>query len=65
MIRAAARNALALAHEMAVASLALPVLGSGSAGMPEPRALELMLAALGQQNYPGRVLIVRHYGRNN
>jgi O-acetyl-ADP-ribose deacetylase len=60
MICGAARNALALAREMAIASLAFPVLGSGSGGLPELQALELMLATLGEQDYTGRVLIVRY-----
>jgi O-acetyl-ADP-ribose deacetylase len=60
LIRDAAHNALALARDQGFASLALPVLGSGSGGLSEQRALELMLAALGEQDYAGRVLIVRY-----
>ena len=63
LIRDAARNALALARDQGFTSLALPVLGSGSGGVPEQQALELMLAALGEQDYAGRVLIIR-YNRN-
>ena len=63
LIRDAAHNALVLARGRGFTSLALPVLGSGSGGLSEQRALELMLAALGQQDYAGRVLIVR-YRRN-
>ena len=60
IIRAAARNALSLAHDRGFASLAFPVLGSGSGGVEEHQALGLMLEALGEQGYDGRVLIVRY-----
>ncbi|MFL5806534.1 MAG: macro domain-containing protein [Roseiflexaceae bacterium] len=63
IIRAAVRNALALARDQAFASLAFPVLGSGSGGVHEQQALESMLAALGEQDYAGRVLIVRYRRR--
>jgi O-acetyl-ADP-ribose deacetylase len=63
IIHDATRNALGLARDHRFTSLAMPVLGSGSGGLPEQRALEVMLAALGEQDFAGRVLIVR-YRRN-
>jgi O-acetyl-ADP-ribose deacetylase (regulator of RNase III) len=60
VVRDSTRNALALARALGYASVAFPVLGSGSGGLPEKQALELMLATLNDQVYDGRVLIVRY-----
>jgi O-acetyl-ADP-ribose deacetylase (regulator of RNase III) len=45
-IRESVRNATALAAQQGFASLAFPVIGAGSGGFDEARALEVMLAEL-------------------
>jgi O-acetyl-ADP-ribose deacetylase (regulator of RNase III) len=60
IIRTAVANALALGQEQAFASIAFPVLGSGSGGMNEQQALAIMADALQALSYDGRVLIVRY-----
>jgi O-acetyl-ADP-ribose deacetylase (regulator of RNase III) len=59
-IRDAARNALALASAHGFVSIAFPVIGAGSGGMGEARALELLVAALEEAPFEGEVRVVRY-----
>lgn len=61
IIRTAVRNALTLAHEHTVTSIAFPVLGSGSAGLDEQTALTSMIDELHSLTYAGMVWIVRYH----
>lgn len=60
LISASVRSALALAQHHEFDSIAFPVLGSGSGGVPEPAALAVMTSTLQEVTYPGRVRIVRY-----
>lgn len=61
-VRASVRNALALARSRNFASIAFPVLGSGSGGLPEPVAARIIREELSSQAYGGRVVLVRFRG---
>lgn len=58
IIRAATLAALALAEQAGFPSLAFPVLGSGSGGVPEATALATMQAAIADAAFAGEVRIV-------
>lgn len=58
-IRTSVANAIALASEHDFASVAFPLIGSGSGGFDADRALALMCDALDALDYAGRVVIVR------
>ena len=64
IIGAATRNALALARDNAYISVAFPVLGSGSGGLPEELAIAAMMETLHEFPYDGYISIVR-YQRNS
>lgn len=61
-IRGSAHNALALATAHGFTSIAFPVIGAGSGGMGEERALALLLEALGEATFEGVVRVVRFVG---
>jgi O-acetyl-ADP-ribose deacetylase len=54
------RNALVLASEHQLQRVALPVIGAGSGGFGEARALELILRTLGELEVGGRATVVRY-----
>ncbi len=58
-IRQSAQNAMRIVNKKRVASVAFPVLGAGSGGLNESRALELLHDELSKIETPSRVLIVR------
>jgi O-acetyl-ADP-ribose deacetylase len=60
IIRSGVTNALALAAERGFASLAMPLLGSGTGGVPRPVAQSVTLVAANRSSFPGRVLVVVH-----
>ena len=59
-IRASFRNAIARAQEHGFRSLALPVLGSGSGGFPEERAVEILREEAAASEFDGRIVLVRY-----
>lgn len=61
-IRESARSALELAGRHGFASVAFPLIGAGTGGVGEERALELLRGAVEEHPYAGRVVLVR-YGR--
>jgi O-acetyl-ADP-ribose deacetylase (regulator of RNase III) len=65
VIRAAVQNVLALAQEQSFASIAFPVLGSGSGGVDEPRALTVMTEACHACPYQGLIRIVRYHSKQS
>jgi O-acetyl-ADP-ribose deacetylase (regulator of RNase III) len=58
-IRDSVRNALARAREYNYRTVAFPVIGSGSGGFDEARALELMVSALEAEGAYPEVTVVR------
>jgi O-acetyl-ADP-ribose deacetylase (regulator of RNase III) len=62
-IRESVANAIAIAREHDFASVAFPIIGSGSGGFSQHRALRLMCETLASLDYAGRVVIVRHSRR--
>jgi O-acetyl-ADP-ribose deacetylase (regulator of RNase III) len=62
-IQDSVRNAVELARSKGFRSIAFPVVGSGSGGCPQERALSLMLDALSTIDYEGRVVVVRYAKR--
>jgi len=59
-IRASVRNALALAWEKGYRSIAFPLIGSGTGGIPPGRVLAWMRDELDTIEYDGEVRIVRY-----
>ena len=59
-IRDSFRNAIVRAQENGYRSLALPVLGSGSGGFPEERAVEILCDEAARTEFDGRVVLVRY-----
>lgn len=59
-IRTSTINALSIAHEHGFASIALPLIGTGSGGFSPQRAEEVISAAARAHPYRGRVVIVRY-----
>jgi O-acetyl-ADP-ribose deacetylase (regulator of RNase III) len=58
-IRACVRSAIALARQHQAASIAFPLIGSGSGGFSPDRSQSLMQEELRQLQYDGTVTIVR------
>lgn len=58
-IAASVRNAMRIAAEQRFRSIAFPIIGAGSGGMGEERALDCMLAAFAELEYPCQATIVR------
>jgi O-acetyl-ADP-ribose deacetylase (regulator of RNase III) len=58
-IRDSVKNAVLLARERGFASIAFPVIGSGSGGYNEDRAVSLMVEELNNIDYDGKVVIVK------
>lgn len=63
-IRDSVRNALVLAQENHFSSIALPIIGAGSGGFNERKALDIMMNALEGNAYEGEVRIVQFNRRN-
>ena len=59
-IRNSVRNALATARDHDLTSIAFPIIGAGSGGFQEAKALEIMRDELAQIEAPLRVLIVQY-----
>lgn len=55
-----ARNALDLAARHGFASIAFPLIGAGTGGLPERQVIDILHETITAHPYPGRVLIVRH-----
>ena len=58
-VRGSVRNAMRIVDEKGFASVAFPVIGAGSGGFDQTRALELMLDELAGLNSASDVTIVR------
>jgi len=58
LVEAGVQNALQLATEQRFASLALPLLGSGTGGVPVERSLAVTQAVVRGADFAGRVVIV-------
>ena len=58
-IQGSVRSAMKFTEQHGFASAAFPVIGAGSGGFGEQRALDLMLAAFGELRSEARVSIVR------
>lgn len=59
-IRLSIRNALALASEHGFTSIATPIIGSGTGGIPPDRALAIMQKEITGSPFAGDVRIVRY-----
>lgn len=59
-IRTSIRSAMRIVDERRIASVAFPILGSGSGGMGVDRALAIMLDELEQIESSARVVVVRY-----
>lgn len=55
-----ARNALDLAAQHGFASIAFPLIGAGTGGLPEKRVIDILHESITPHPYTGRVLLVRH-----
>jgi O-acetyl-ADP-ribose deacetylase (regulator of RNase III) len=55
-----ARNALDLAARHGFASIAFPLIGAGTGGLPEKRVIDILHETITPHPYEGRVLLVRH-----
>lgn len=53
------KNALALAEQRGLASIAMPLIGAGTGGMDRDLVIRLMSTATEQSEYPGEIRIVR------
>jgi O-acetyl-ADP-ribose deacetylase (regulator of RNase III) len=62
-IRQSVVNALVVASENGFSSVAFPVIGAGSGGFNQKKALALMLDTLATSTFPGSVLVVRYERR--
>jgi O-acetyl-ADP-ribose deacetylase (regulator of RNase III) len=60
-IRASTRNAVTLARQQGYQSIAFPIIGAGSGGFPEDRALDIMRASVDAA--PLAVRLVRYQPR--
>ena len=58
ILKASVTNALALASEHAYSSIALPLIGAGTGGVPAEVAKAVILEAAEQASYSGSVVIV-------
>ncbi|MBW3572028.1 MAG: macro domain-containing protein [Gemmatimonadetes bacterium] len=59
-VAACARSALDLAARHGFASVAFPLVGAGTGGLPEKRVIDILHESITAHPYPGRVLLVRH-----
>ncbi len=59
-VRSSVRSAMRIAGERGFASVAFPVIGAGSGGFDQDRALEIMLDELSGLESTARVAIVRY-----
>ena len=59
-IRRCVRSALRLAQTQGYRSLAFPLIGSGTGGVPQDRALEIMSDEARRNDFSGEVRIVRY-----
>ncbi|HYR07354.1 MAG TPA: macro domain-containing protein [Longimicrobium sp.] len=55
-----ARSALDLAARHGFASIAFPLVGAGTGGLPEKRVIDILHESITAHPYEGRVLLVRH-----
>lgn len=55
-----ARNALDLAARHGFASIAFPLIGAGTGGLPEKQVIDILHESISAHPYEGRVLLVRH-----
>ncbi|MFY0526654.1 macro domain-containing protein [Archangium gephyra] len=62
-IRDSVTNALARAREHGFGSVAFPIIGAGSGGFDEARALEVMVSTLESSDAELAVTVVRYRGR--
>ena len=53
-------NALDLAARHGFASIAFPLVGAGTGGLPENRVIDILHESITAHPYEGRVLVVRH-----
>jgi O-acetyl-ADP-ribose deacetylase (regulator of RNase III) len=58
-VRGSVRSALSLATERGYTSIAFPVIGGGTGGLGEERALAWMVDEVGKVPFDGQVLVVR------
>jgi O-acetyl-ADP-ribose deacetylase (regulator of RNase III) len=59
IVRRCTRSALDVALERGVASIAFPVIGSGTGGVPGERAIDAIRETVEEHPFPGRVVLVR------
>lgn len=59
-IQGSVRSAMALVADRGYASVAFPIIGAGSGGFNEQRALDLMLEAFASLDTATRVIVVRY-----
>ena len=52
------RNALSLAEESGIQSIAFPLIGSGTGGMSQAKVLELMTQEVESSGYGGKTVLV-------
>jgi O-acetyl-ADP-ribose deacetylase (regulator of RNase III) len=63
IIRSGVTNALALASEHGFASVAMPLIGSGTGGVPRSIAQPIIIEAASRSAFRGRVVVVVHRDR--
>lgn len=63
-IQDSVRNAMKLADEMSIKTIAFPMLGSGSGRFPPERAESLMIETFAELDYPIEVTLVRYDGQH-
>lgn len=59
-VRDCVRNAMAIVKEKGFASVAFPLIGSGTGGFPPDRAIGIIRDELGRIESPSRAIIVRY-----
>ncbi len=64
-IRGSVSSAIDIARTQQFESIAFPIIGSGSGGICQERAVELMRQELDALDYEGRVVIVRYGARKS
>jgi len=57
-VRMSVRNALSLAEESGIQSIAFPLIGSGTGGMSQDKVLELMTREVEASGYGGKTVLV-------
>jgi O-acetyl-ADP-ribose deacetylase (regulator of RNase III) len=57
-VRMSVRNALSLAEESGIQSIAFPLIGSGTGGMSQAKVLELMTQEVESSGYGGKTVLV-------